>query len=271
VRSPVTELLADLDRCLRGLGLRWYLFGAQAAILHGAARLTADVDATVDARGVESAVLLAALSNCRFTARSDDPLEFAERTRVLPLVRGCVPDRSSNIRAPEVAERADIEPSKLIGRWRRFRKVDVAPANSGSRQTSPNFTSLRTRQTLHRRAASAILQRSRSRRRPCSRLRCGWQVFADDSRMAGGNSQQGKRRPFGSPSVLFPVAKSMNADAHGCRELLLSQPNKAPQSGNICTRLELPLDQPTSKLCWNGAIKLFFCQLWNVSHSSRSI
>ncbi len=86
MRSPVTELLADLDQCLRGLGLRWYLFGAQAAILHGAARLTADVDATVDARGVESAVLLAALSDCGFTARSDDPLEFAERTRVLPLV-----------------------------------------------------------------------------------------------------------------------------------------------------------------------------------------
>jgi len=47
--SPVVELLAALDSGLRSLGIRWYLFGAQAAIVHGAARLTADVDATIDA------------------------------------------------------------------------------------------------------------------------------------------------------------------------------------------------------------------------------
>jgi hypothetical protein len=43
--SPVVELLAGLDTALQSLGIRWYLFGAQAAIVHGAARLTADVDA----------------------------------------------------------------------------------------------------------------------------------------------------------------------------------------------------------------------------------
>lgn len=73
MRSPVVELLGDLDGALGGLGLRWYLFGAQAAILHGAARLTADVDATVDARGVDTGRLLTALSSCGFSARSDDP------------------------------------------------------------------------------------------------------------------------------------------------------------------------------------------------------
>lgn len=86
MRSPVAELLGDLDRALGGLGLRWYLFGAQAAILHGAARLTADVDATVDARGVDTGRLLAALASYGFSARSDDPLDFAAKTRVLPLV-----------------------------------------------------------------------------------------------------------------------------------------------------------------------------------------
>jgi hypothetical protein len=36
--------------------------------------------------GVETSVLLAALLDHKFTARADNPLEFAERTRVLPLV-----------------------------------------------------------------------------------------------------------------------------------------------------------------------------------------
>ncbi|HEY5617144.1 MAG TPA: hypothetical protein VIK60_04325 [Vicinamibacterales bacterium] len=47
MRSPVAELLADLATALDEAGVAWYLFGAQAAILHGAARLTADVDVTV--------------------------------------------------------------------------------------------------------------------------------------------------------------------------------------------------------------------------------
>jgi hypothetical protein len=33
---------------LRAVGVRWFLFGARAAILHDAARLSADVDVTVD-------------------------------------------------------------------------------------------------------------------------------------------------------------------------------------------------------------------------------
>jgi hypothetical protein len=45
--SPVGELLADLAAAFQQRRVDWYLFGAQAAILHGAARLTADVDVTV--------------------------------------------------------------------------------------------------------------------------------------------------------------------------------------------------------------------------------
>src|SRR5580765_8174440 len=47
MRSPVADLLADAAAALAAADVRWYLFGAQAAILHGAARLTADVDITV--------------------------------------------------------------------------------------------------------------------------------------------------------------------------------------------------------------------------------
>jgi hypothetical protein len=39
-------LLADLTAALDSARVPWFLFGAQAAILYGAARLTADVDVT---------------------------------------------------------------------------------------------------------------------------------------------------------------------------------------------------------------------------------
>ena len=45
--SHIGEVLAALGTCFDSLGVRWYLFGAQAAIFHGVARLTADVDITV--------------------------------------------------------------------------------------------------------------------------------------------------------------------------------------------------------------------------------
>jgi hypothetical protein len=84
--SPVAELLGDLSRELERLDLRWYLFGAQAALLHGAARLTADVDVTVDVGGTEPMTLCRALTNAGFEPRSQDIAAFVARTRVLPLV-----------------------------------------------------------------------------------------------------------------------------------------------------------------------------------------
>ena len=44
--SPFADVLVALASAFERAGVRWYLFGAQAAILHGAARLTADVDVT---------------------------------------------------------------------------------------------------------------------------------------------------------------------------------------------------------------------------------
>lgn len=84
--SPVAELLRALGTALAELGLRWYLFGAQAALVHGAARLTADVDATVDAGNLPVQDLRAALARRGFDARIADLEEFAQRTRVLPLL-----------------------------------------------------------------------------------------------------------------------------------------------------------------------------------------
>jgi hypothetical protein len=86
MRSPVADLLADLAAALEGAGVSWFLFGAQAAILHGAARLTADVDVTVRLpESLSNADLAEALERHRFQRRIADPA-FTERTRVLPLV-----------------------------------------------------------------------------------------------------------------------------------------------------------------------------------------
>ena len=86
--SPVAELLRELASIFGGAGVRWYLFGAQAAILHGAARLSADVDVTVDLPEGSLSSLLATLSARGFSARIPNPEAFAERTRVVPLVHG---------------------------------------------------------------------------------------------------------------------------------------------------------------------------------------
>lgn len=84
--SPVADLLRDLARALDRVSLRWYLFGAQAALIYGAARLTADVDVTVDWPAARSpAPLGQALEQHGFTLRISDP-GFVERTRVLPFV-----------------------------------------------------------------------------------------------------------------------------------------------------------------------------------------
>jgi hypothetical protein len=85
MRSPVAELLADLARAFDTLGLGWYLFGAQAAIVYGVARLTADVDVTVGPASEPPDAWLVTLAQHGFQPRISDPA-FVARTRVLPVV-----------------------------------------------------------------------------------------------------------------------------------------------------------------------------------------
>lgn len=67
------------------MGARWYLFGAQAALLYGSARLTADVDATVILDDVPTEAFVSALSANGFEPRIHDP-GFVATTRVVPVV-----------------------------------------------------------------------------------------------------------------------------------------------------------------------------------------
>jgi hypothetical protein len=82
--SPDDEVYAALARGFGSLGLRWYVFGAQAAIIHGAVRFTEDIDVTVDPGDVETSVLVTALRAEGFVPRVDDD-EFISQTRVVPV------------------------------------------------------------------------------------------------------------------------------------------------------------------------------------------
>jgi len=89
VPSPQTvpaELLAALSAAFAELGARWYLFGAQAAIVWGRPRLTADVDVTVRLDPEDPGRLVRALGVRGFALRVPDSDDFIRRTRVLPLV-----------------------------------------------------------------------------------------------------------------------------------------------------------------------------------------
>ncbi len=86
MRSPVVEVLADLAAACSGMRVPWLLFGAQAAILHGVARLTADVDVIVRLPAKVSVdTLVKGLEGTRFRPKWVD-LGFIERSRVVPFI-----------------------------------------------------------------------------------------------------------------------------------------------------------------------------------------
>jgi len=84
--SPVADTLAALARCFASLGVDWYLFGAQAALLRGSRRLTSDVDVTVFLGQIGTAELVDRMTDMGFVLRVPRAGGFIERTRVVPFV-----------------------------------------------------------------------------------------------------------------------------------------------------------------------------------------
>lgn len=82
---PLLALLADFQRACAELQVGWYLFGAQAALLYGSPRLTADADITVQLGSVSNEELVEALQAHGFDLRITDQA-FVRTTRVLPIV-----------------------------------------------------------------------------------------------------------------------------------------------------------------------------------------
>jgi hypothetical protein len=117
MRSPLAEALAALGRVLGRLRVRWYLFGAQAALLYGAARLTADIDVTVQIGERGTAGLARALEEAGFRLRVRDVADFVAKTRVLPFVH----DRSG---MPVDIVLAGPGPEELFLKRRRRRQIE---------------------------------------------------------------------------------------------------------------------------------------------------
>ena len=80
------DLLAALAGALARLRARWYVFGAQAVVLWGRPRLTADIDVTVRMDPEEPERLVEALAAAGFSLRIGAPPDFVRLTRVLPFV-----------------------------------------------------------------------------------------------------------------------------------------------------------------------------------------
>jgi hypothetical protein len=71
---------------MRSWGDRWYVFGAQAVMLWGQPRMSADVDVTAQLSLEDIPEFVAAMQEGGFALRVENFEEFASRTRVLPFL-----------------------------------------------------------------------------------------------------------------------------------------------------------------------------------------
>lgn len=84
--SSIVEVLRAISSALEGAGEGWYLFGAQAALLRGSRRLTADIDITIVPGELSETDLIERMTHNGFSVRVPDADDFVGRTRVLPVV-----------------------------------------------------------------------------------------------------------------------------------------------------------------------------------------
>jgi hypothetical protein len=92
--SPFAEVLDSLRGTFESLELGWYVFGAQAALVHGAVRMTADVDVTVFPGDRTVEALTKVIEAHGFELPGADA-DFVRDTRVLPLSGGVRGARAS--------------------------------------------------------------------------------------------------------------------------------------------------------------------------------
>jgi hypothetical protein len=84
VPPAAVELLTALAPVLSRWG-RWYVFGAQAVMVYGVPRLSADVDVTLALEPDAPERFARDMETAGFTLRVDNP-DFVRRTRVMPFI-----------------------------------------------------------------------------------------------------------------------------------------------------------------------------------------
>ena len=82
----VAAILVDLGAALRSAGRPWYVFGAQAVVLYGVPRTTADIDITVLCAAEELGSVLDALRARGVVERFPGAAALARTSGVVPLV-----------------------------------------------------------------------------------------------------------------------------------------------------------------------------------------
>jgi predicted nucleotidyltransferase len=84
----VADVLRALVTVLAEGQYRWYVFGAQAVLAHGAPRLTADVDVTIEGHSADlnNAEILSVLAKGGIVSRAPGFESMLARARLLPLV-----------------------------------------------------------------------------------------------------------------------------------------------------------------------------------------
>jgi predicted nucleotidyltransferase len=114
--GAVADLLRAVAHVLERHGIRWYLFGAQAAVIWGRPRFSADVDITAEMNLQSVAGFVAAMEEDGFDLMVRD-VDFVSRTRVLPFVH-----RATSIPLDVVVAGAGLEEQFLS----RAVPVDIA-------------------------------------------------------------------------------------------------------------------------------------------------
>ena len=84
--SKHLDLLRALAEVLESRNTRWFLFGAQAVVIHGRPRMTADVDITVDLEGEDVRSFVDDMVAGGFDLRAVDVDEFVASIGVLPFL-----------------------------------------------------------------------------------------------------------------------------------------------------------------------------------------
>lgn len=113
-RPASVELLAALKKVLGPRRIRWYVFGAQAAVVYGSPRMTMDVDVTIALPTEKVRPLVAALLRSGFNSRARDLEAFFERSRVIPLVHGKTKMPLDLVVARDSLETAFLERARLV-------------------------------------------------------------------------------------------------------------------------------------------------------------
>jgi len=80
----VESLLAKIALGLEQRGIHYMVIGGQAVLIHGEPRLTRDIDITLGAGPDQVGEVLDIVRNWGWRVLVDDPLDFVQRTMVLP-------------------------------------------------------------------------------------------------------------------------------------------------------------------------------------------